>query len=113
MTAYTLKDCDLLRDGKYVCSIAAPEIAQHYRLDGESWLAMYQRTEPLRDAAALDQKKEAEFFLKAVNNHPALVAALTRIANMQDRDGNEIEMHREELRGIARTALDQVEKSKS
>lgn len=34
-----------------------------------------------------------------------LTAALTSIANMQDRDGNQIEMHRDELRGIARTAL--------
>lgn len=31
--------------------------------------------------------------------------ALKRIANMLDRDGNPIEMHREELRAIARTAL--------
>lgn len=31
--------------------------------------------------------------------------ALYRIANMTDHDGNEIEMHREELRGIARAAL--------
>ena len=31
--------------------------------------------------------------------------ALRRIADMTDRDGNAIEMHREELRSIARTAL--------
>ena len=31
--------------------------------------------------------------------------ALERIANMRDRDGHEIEMHRDELRGIARAAL--------
>lgn len=35
----------------------------------------------------------------------ALVAALERIADMRDRDGNAIEMHRDELRGIARAAL--------
>lgn len=35
----------------------------------------------------------------------SLTAALFRIANMQDRDGNLIEMHRDELRGIARAAL--------
>lgn len=32
-------------------------------------------------------------------------AALDRIANMKNRDGIEIDMHREELRAIARTAL--------
>lgn len=32
-------------------------------------------------------------------------AALERIADMKDRDGNAIEMHRDELRAIARTAL--------
>ncbi|MEM5386690.1 hypothetical protein VSR68_24265 [Paraburkholderia phymatum] len=31
--------------------------------------------------------------------------ALRRIASMLDRDGNAIDMHREELRSIARTAL--------
>lgn len=31
--------------------------------------------------------------------------ALTRIANMTDRDGNPIEMHADELRSLARTAL--------
>jgi hypothetical protein len=35
----------------------------------------------------------------------AALAALQRIADMRDRDGNAIEMHRDELRGIARTAL--------
>ncbi|WP_416046704.1 hypothetical protein [Cupriavidus basilensis] len=34
-----------------------------------------------------------------------LLSALTRIAEMRDRDGNAIDMHREELRGIAKTAL--------
>jgi hypothetical protein len=31
--------------------------------------------------------------------------ALKRIADMRDRDGNAIDMHREELRAIARSAL--------
>lgn len=35
--------------------------------------------------------------------------AFTRIANMTDRDGNAIEMHRDELRGIARAALEHFE----
>ena len=35
----------------------------------------------------------------------ALRESLHRIANMLDSRGNAIEMHREELRGIARTAL--------
>lgn len=34
-----------------------------------------------------------------------LAEALDRIANMKDRDGNAIEMHRDELRGIALAAL--------
>ncbi|WP_374347711.1 hypothetical protein [Chitinimonas sp.] len=43
--------------------------------------------------------------LAAVPDESVLRAALVRIANMQDRDGNLIEMHRDELRGIAKTAL--------
>jgi hypothetical protein len=38
-------------------------------------------------------------------NYQALRTALERIANMTDRDGNAIEMHREELRGIAKAAI--------
>lgn len=34
--------------------------------------------------------------------------ALQRIANMTDHDGNAIEMHRDELRGVARAALGQL-----
>jgi hypothetical protein len=34
--------------------------------------------------------------------------AFDRIANMKDRDGTAIDMHREELRGIARAALGQL-----
>lgn len=34
-----------------------------------------------------------------------LESALKRIANMTDRDGNAIEMHRDELRAIAKAAL--------
>lgn len=36
---------------------------------------------------------------------PELLHALQRIADMRDRDGNAIEMHRDELRAIARTAI--------
>lgn len=36
---------------------------------------------------------------------PDLLHALLRIADMRDRDGNAIEMHRDELRGIARAAI--------
>jgi hypothetical protein len=39
---------------------------------------------------------------------PDLYEALARIADMRDRDGNAIEMHRDELRGIARAALAKV-----
>ena len=34
-----------------------------------------------------------------------LTAALDRIANMKNRDGVEIEMHRDELRAVAKSAL--------
>jgi len=37
-----------------------------------------------------------------------LLASLSRIADMRDRDGHMIDMHREELRGIARTAITQA-----
>lgn len=44
------------------------------------------------------------------NEMPALTLkyrqALKRIADMTDRDGNQIEMHIEELRGIARAAIE-------
>ncbi len=36
---------------------------------------------------------------------PDLLAALNRIADMKTVDGNAIEMHREELRAIARIAI--------
>ncbi|WP_026229897.1 hypothetical protein [Trinickia symbiotica] len=36
--------------------------------------------------------------------------ALKRIADMLDRDGNAIDMHREELRAIARSALTDFER---
>jgi hypothetical protein len=36
--------------------------------------------------------------------------ALHRIANMIDRDGHAIDMHREELRAIARTALSEFDR---
>lgn len=36
--------------------------------------------------------------------------ALRRIASMLDRDGKPIDMHREELRAIARTALTDLER---
>lgn len=47
------------------------------------------------------------FFREAAQGtHPdAMREALVRIADMRDRDGNAIEMHRDELRGIARAAL--------
>jgi hypothetical protein len=37
----------------------------------------------------------------------AAADAFTHIADMTDRDGNAIEMHRDELRAIARSALEQ------
>ena len=36
--------------------------------------------------------------------------ALDRIANMLDRDGHAIDMHREELRAIARAALSEFDR---
>ncbi len=36
---------------------------------------------------------------------PDMLEALRRIADMKDRDGNAIEMHRDELRAIARSAI--------
>ena len=44
---------------------------------------------------------------------PDTLDALYRIANMQDRDGNLIEMHRDELRGIARAALQVIIKARA
>lgn len=45
--------------------------------------------------------KEDNMFSEIAN----LRYALDRIANMKNRDGVEIDMHRDELRAIARTAL--------
>lgn len=62
----------------------------------------------------VDKKLAAEYAMRAFlhgarddqsSKIAELKAALTRIADMQDRDGNQIEMHRDELRGIARAAL--------
>ena len=52
------------------------------------------------DAPAVDF--DADRLIETVTR---MRVALERIANMKDRDGNEIELHREELRAIARTAL--------
>jgi hypothetical protein len=54
----------------------------------------------------------AELFRMALSADAAAhtADALNRIANMLDRDGHTIEMHREELRAIARLALKEFER---
>jgi hypothetical protein len=54
----------------------------------------------------------SELFRMALSADAAANAAvaLERIANMRDRDGNAIEMHRDELRAIARRALADIER---
>lgn len=49
----------------------------------------------------------SELFRMAMSADAAANAAraLERVADMRDRDGHTIEMHRDELRAIARTAL--------
>lgn len=42
-----------------------------------------------------------------------MAAALERIADMRDAEGNAVEMHRDELRAIARTALSSIDRSRS
>ena len=41
----------------------------------------------------------------AIEGHAKLMAALTRIAEMLNATGDSIELHRNEMRGIARAAL--------
>ncbi|MFM0351127.1 hypothetical protein [Paraburkholderia sp. RL17-347-BIC-D] len=54
----------------------------------------------------------SELFRMALSADAAANAAvaLERIANMRDRDGNAIDMHRDELRAIARRALADIER---
>src|SRR5258708_38854438 len=54
----------------------------------------------------------AELFRMALSADAAAKTAdaLHRIANMLDRDGHAIDMHREELRAIARTPLSDVDR---
>jgi hypothetical protein len=54
----------------------------------------------------------AELFRMALAADAAATSAdaLHRIANMLDRDGHAIEMHRDELRALARAALAQLER---
>ncbi|MGA7813313.1 hypothetical protein [Caballeronia sp.] len=54
----------------------------------------------------------AELFRMALSADAAATSAdaLHRIANMFDRDGHAIEMHRDELRALARAALAQLER---
>ena len=54
----------------------------------------------------------AELFRMALSADAAATSAdvLHRIANMLDRDGHAIEMHRDELRALARAALVQFER---
>lgn len=53
----------------------------------------------------------SELFRMALSADAAATAAraLVQIADMRDRDGHAIEMHRDELRAIARTALKELE----
>lgn len=53
-----------------------------------------------------------ELFRMALSADAAAKAAgaLERIADMRDRDGHAIEMHRDELRAIARTALAELKR---
>ncbi|CAM2164625.1 conserved hypothetical protein [Burkholderia latens] len=50
-------------------------------------------------------REQLERMAKAADFGVRAQAALTRIADMTDRDGNAIEMHRDELRAIARTVI--------
>lgn len=64
----------------------------------------------LRNHALPDPNDEREvthapLLKKAANEIEAMKFALDRIANMKNRDGVEIEMHRDELRAIAKTAM--------
>ena len=54
----------------------------------------------------------AELFRMALSADAAArtADALNRIASMLDRDGHAVEMHREELRAIARLALKEFER---
>ncbi|WP_241202573.1 hypothetical protein [Caballeronia sp. SBC2] len=54
----------------------------------------------------------AELFRMALSADAAArsAEALDRIANMRDRDGHPIDMHRDELRAIARNALSEFDR---
>ena len=54
----------------------------------------------------------SELFRMALSADAAAKAALAleQIADMRDRDGHAIEMHRDELRAIARSALAELER---
>lgn len=59
----------------------------------------------IHSAEALERMQNiANELIELQARHDELQEVLRRIANMTDRDGNAIEMHQQELRGIARAA---------
>lgn len=101
----------------------ASAIATHLRVDiGEHssancpWqkaLSAIEATPPTPQRRSIDDCSPREWDLASRNTQLAaenkrLVDALTRITHMRNRNGQEVDMHREELRGIARAALPQA-----
>ena len=81
--------------------------------DAEPWDAGHSDTDPYYELVPAADYERLRAEVEDVRDdhrewredHARLHAALERIADMRDREGNAIEMHRDELRGIARAAL--------
>lgn len=64
----------------YIGFTCAPRKTDESRTEGESWLAMRERTQDERDAIEREQEANREFIVRACNAHDDLVAALTLAA---------------------------------
>ena len=96
---------------KWLAALKVPEILELKKQiallrDQNRWYVEKMADLDIVNAELRDEKRELHTeiqFLKS--QQEVIVTALDRIANMKNRDGVEIEMHRDELRAIAKTAL--------
>lgn len=83
-------------------SLCVAEFAWTYLNDAATELRRLTVESEMRRALAEEAMQDNNRLYRV---NAELATALQRISDMRDREGNAIEMHRDELRGIARAAL--------
>ena len=70
MTKFITEDDRVFYGHQYICTISAPNsFIDESRLDGESWIDMYDRTKPLRDLRVKQRNELALVVANALNKH--------------------------------------------